>query len=140
VTLRALKPLDPAYPKELLTVGDHIRKRRLDLGLLQRDAAERIGVDTMTLFNWEVGRVRPNVRVMPAVIQFLGYDPIPPGGTLGARLRAARMARGWSQAELAGEIGVDPSTVSTWELRGEIQWPPSREIVARFLRGDDGRD
>jgi len=27
----------PAYPNELKTLGDHLRKRRLDLGLFQKD-------------------------------------------------------------------------------------------------------
>jgi transcriptional regulator with XRE-family HTH domain len=43
------KTLSAQYPKELNALGDYLRKRRLDLGLLQRDVAERIAVDDGTL-------------------------------------------------------------------------------------------
>ena len=34
----------PGYPEFPITVGEHIRKKRMDLGLLQREVAEIIGV------------------------------------------------------------------------------------------------
>ena len=54
-------------------MGDHLRKRRLDLGLLQREVAEQIGVDAMTICNWEKQRTVPEIRCMPRIIEFLGY-------------------------------------------------------------------
>jgi transcriptional regulator with XRE-family HTH domain len=54
-----------------------MRKRRLDLGLLQREVALRIGVDVTSVNNWERGRASPNLRAIPAVIRFLGYTPPP---------------------------------------------------------------
>src|SRR5712691_8111311 len=39
VRLQAQKPLAAAYPRELWTLGDRVRKRRLDLGLRQKDVA-----------------------------------------------------------------------------------------------------
>jgi len=36
---------------ELKTIGGHIRKRRLDLGLLQKEVALRISVDKSTVMN-----------------------------------------------------------------------------------------
>ena len=47
--LRALRPKPERYPKEISTLGDHIRNRRLDLDLLKSDVAEQIGVDTTTI-------------------------------------------------------------------------------------------
>ena len=44
VAFRRQRPPNPAYPKNLGTLGDHIRKRRLDLGLLQRDVAAQFDV------------------------------------------------------------------------------------------------
>src|SRR2546426_2892467 len=52
VTLSAKKPISEAYPKTLKTVGDHLRKRRLDLKLYQKDVAKAIGVDSLTSRNW----------------------------------------------------------------------------------------
>ncbi len=60
---------------ELRTLGDHIRKRRLDLGLLQRDVAARIGSDTSSVTNWEKGHTEPENRFLPAILELLGYDP-----------------------------------------------------------------
>lgn len=92
--LRAPKPIDKAYPTELRTIGDHIRKRRLDFGLLQREVALRIGVDKSTVFNWEAGTAKPNRRALSGVIAFLGYDPTETRSTIGERIPAARRAPG----------------------------------------------
>ena len=48
IQLTARKPPSPAYPRELKTLGDHLRKRRLDLGLLQPDVALELRVNEMT--------------------------------------------------------------------------------------------
>jgi transcriptional regulator with XRE-family HTH domain len=72
VTLRGRKPYPPAYPRELRTVGDRLRKRRLDLGLRQKDVARMLGVDEMTVNNWERKRTKPADRMLPKVKLFLG--------------------------------------------------------------------
>jgi DNA-binding XRE family transcriptional regulator len=59
------------YPKELRTLGDRIRKRRLDLGLLQWDVAESVEVDETTILHWEKNRTQPTARHMGAVMVFL---------------------------------------------------------------------
>ena len=43
--------LPHGYPVELRSIGDHIRKRRLDLGLLQIEVAVQIGVTESTVWN-----------------------------------------------------------------------------------------
>jgi len=75
VTLTAKKPISEAYPKNLQTIGDHCRKKRLDLKLFQNEVAHILGVDTMTICNWENNR-GPAINMIPKIIQFLGYDPI----------------------------------------------------------------
>ena len=55
------KPLSEAYPKEVRTLGDRIRKKRLDLGLRQRDVATQIGCDKTTVANWEKNRSEPRI-------------------------------------------------------------------------------
>jgi ribosome-binding protein aMBF1 (putative translation factor) len=42
VWLKGKKPKDTAYPKAVKTIGDAIRKRRLELGLRQKDVAKMI--------------------------------------------------------------------------------------------------
>ena len=51
--LSAKKPTNSAYQEKLITLGDHLRKKRLDLGLFQKDVAVAIGVGTMTICKWE---------------------------------------------------------------------------------------
>jgi DNA-binding XRE family transcriptional regulator len=41
------------------TLGERIRKWRLERGLFQRDLAKLIGVDEMTIVNWEKGKTKP---------------------------------------------------------------------------------
>lgn len=71
VSLKAPKPLFPKYPKELNRLGDHMRKRRMDLGLFQREVASRIGVSEATIYNWEGNKTSPQIRHIPKIIQFL---------------------------------------------------------------------
>jgi DNA-binding XRE family transcriptional regulator len=77
--LRATKPKPCQYPKLLNTLGDHIRNRRLDLGLFQSKVAEQIGVDTTSIHNWEGNKSAPAIRHIPAILRFLGYNPFAPG-------------------------------------------------------------
>jgi transcriptional regulator with XRE-family HTH domain len=113
--LRAKKPVNKGYPKELKTIGDHIRKRRLDLCLQQTQVALLICVDKTTIMNWEGGHRTPAIRYMPAIIRFLGYVPFSVGDSLPDRLKAYRRIRGLSRKRLARILGVDEATVSRWE-------------------------
>jgi transcriptional regulator with XRE-family HTH domain len=109
--LSAEKPLPKAYPCPLCTIGDHIRKRRLDLGLLQKEAAKQLGVSKATIMNWERNHRAPAFWNVPAVIRFLGYAPFPLGESLPERLRAYRKIHGLSRTRLARVLGVDESTL-----------------------------
>lgn len=115
VTLRGQKPPDLAYPKELRTFGDHIRKRRLDLGLLQRQLAERIGVHPGTVRNWETNATTVALKHVPAVVEFLGYAPFPEPASLAERIRLYRWQNGISRRELARRLRADETTVWRWE-------------------------
>ena len=130
------KPKDSAYPLELRTIGDHVRARRLDLGLFQKDVAKRIGVSTDTITNWEKRRSNPTLRVWPIVIGFLGYDPRPTGRTVGEKLRLHREGLGISCVDAAGIMGIDPSTLAKWELGKREPQGRFVPLVARFLRED----
>ena len=66
------KLLDPGYPVRPITVGEHIRKKRMDLGLLQREVAEIIGVTESSIWNWEHG-TEPELQYKSSIIIFLGY-------------------------------------------------------------------
>jgi len=55
------------------TLGERIRKWRLEQGLFQRDVAKIIGVDEMTIVNWErnwTGATEENLIRMEAMLKF----------------------------------------------------------------------
>lgn len=120
-------------PTELRTIGDHIRRRRLTLKLTQAQLAERLGVTSASIYGWENSVRTPGIEPMPAMIEFLGYNPLPAAATMAGRLVRHRTSLGLSQSASARLIGVDPSTLARWE-RGEKQ-PTGRFLasVNRFL-------
>ena len=131
LTLKALKPKVTDCPPVLL--GEHIKKRRLELGLTQKEAGKHFGVTSFTVTNWEHGLRKPAIQHLPAICQFLGYDPEPPTpDTLAERLAAKRRQFGWSQRVAAKKLGVDPSTWSAWEQGGTIMSKAHRHMVAKF--------
>jgi transcriptional regulator with XRE-family HTH domain len=96
-------------------MGDHLHKRRLDLRLDQKETAARLGVDPESLRNWEIGRTEPAIRFYPALLDFLGYSPLPEGQTRGQRILRMRVTRGWSRKALADIAGIDEATVGRLE-------------------------
>ncbi len=134
LTLRG-RILRPDYPAKPRTVGEHLKKARLDRGLEQKAAAQAIGCDPGTLLNWEKGRVAPDVRFWQAILRFLGYDPRPEPKTFGGQLRAAREAEGISEETLARRLGLDPGTLAAWEGdQVRRPYPRIRRIFEGYLR------
>lgn len=113
-SLRGARP-KPGYPKELKSLGDQLRARRLDLALSQTEASGRLGVDPSTIRNWENGRTEIEVRFYPALFEFLGSIPLREPMTLGEAICRKRMVRGWSRKLLASAAGVDEATVNRIE-------------------------
>lgn len=112
------------YPREkfikshniLKTIGDHIKKWRVDRGLRQKDVANKLGISVDTLANWEVRNTVPAIKQMPLIIQLLGYLPFEiDTSTLGGKIAFYRHIQGLSQRELAIEIGVNESTIFHYE-------------------------
>jgi transcriptional regulator with XRE-family HTH domain len=128
------RPSEKAYPKTLVTLGDHIRKRRLDLKLLQKDVGTLLEVDEETIWNWENNHCTPQIRFIPKVIDFLGYDPLVPlSETIGARLLKYRKRHGLSQKELAKLLVIDPTTLSRLERGRPKTRTHTIEKVSAFL-------
>ncbi len=85
---------------------------------MQKEVAEKIGVTKASIFNWEANTKAPDLRHMPAIIEFLGYNPLSGAHTVAEKLVRRRTALGMSQREAAERIGVDQGTLAKWE-RGE---------------------
>jgi transcriptional regulator with XRE-family HTH domain len=105
----------------------------MDLGLLQKEVAEKIGVNEASVYNWEKNLKGPALRFIPKVIEFLGYVPAEfKPGTVAQRIVTYRRLLGLSQKELARRLRVDQSTLGRWE-KGKGR-PSSRvfEIIKSF--------
>ena len=102
LTLKAKKPPSPLYPKSLNTIGNHLKKAKLDRGLFQKQVAKEIVVDPFTVLNWETGATNPKFRYLAAIIQFLGYNPAPvdPAAPFHVRLKGRRLELGLSLKQL----------------------------------------
>jgi transcriptional regulator with XRE-family HTH domain len=118
-------------------LGQHLKKRRRELGLLQREAAERMGVQRDTYINWETGKTAPVTAQFRPVVEFLGYDPTPVPKNLAERLEAKRRDLGVTFEQAAKYLGWDPGSLTrhlngTWALS-----PTSAEALERLLAMDE---
>jgi transcriptional regulator with XRE-family HTH domain len=75
-------------------LGDHIRRKRLDLGQGQRILARRLGVREETVHLWETGQAIPLPRHYGRIVRFLGYDPGSAASSLG-ELVLSNLRRNW---------------------------------------------
>lgn len=115
-------------------MGDHIRKRRYELDLLQKDIAQQIGVTLETMTNWENNHSYPKIKYWPKLIEFLGYDPEwKEGKDLSTALINYRRQHGLKRKFLAEKIGVDETTVLWWERGREVKVIRCKERLEDFL-------
>jgi transcriptional regulator with XRE-family HTH domain len=110
------KPLGGKYIENPTTIGEKVRNRRLELGLLQKDVAEIMGVCEDTITVWENGGASPQVNLYPKVTKFLEYFPFEVDtSTLGGKIKMYRFLNGICQEQLAMKLGVNESTVFHYE-------------------------
>ncbi len=133
VIVKTEKP--SACPRPPRTLGQHLKRRRISLGLGQKAVAERLGLDECTVGNGEKDRTYPAVRFLPRIIDYLGYTPFPEPKTMGERLRSRREAMGLSRKALAARLGIDTGTLQRYEQGRWRPGPRNRAILELFLGG-----
>jgi transcriptional regulator with XRE-family HTH domain len=121
--------IQKGYPDNPTTIGQHIKKRRLDLGLRQEDLAGSMGVRPPVCERWEQKNRLPSKKVWPKIIEFLGYDPRPVPVKFSDRLVWFRESKGLRQSDLSKLIKINPVRIGRWE-RG-IETPPIA-LIARL--------
>jgi DNA-binding transcriptional regulator YiaG len=64
----------PATPK---TLGEHLRKKRIDLHLSMTQLIERLGLDVSdsSVEKWEKSKIRPSAEHRRQIVEFIGFDP-----------------------------------------------------------------
>lgn len=93
------------------TLGEHLRHARTKRGIRQKDAALELGVAHDTYMCWEKDQKLPFPRYYPAIIQFVGYSPLPEPQTEGEKLRYERLTLGLTTKEMAKRLGIDQGTL-----------------------------
>lgn len=132
IRLKALKPKETdSQPK---TLGQHLRRRRIELGLTQKQAAAALGLSPFTVLNLEKDRTEAPITAYPVLIRWLGYGPFPAPKTLQERMRAARRNKGWTIAKAAARLGIDPATWGDWERTGRVAWERNTTRLQAFLQ------
>ena len=131
VAVEREKPGSSIKVSESDPIGRHILKRRLERGMLQRQLAEVLGVCEDSITGWENGHSLPQISIYPRLIVFLGYVPFATAiDTIGKRIKYYRMTKGLSYKRMGKLVGVDASTVGSWEnekflpkgkLRGKLE-------------------
>jgi DNA-binding XRE family transcriptional regulator len=135
MTLRTYARRPPTHPqgglRRRLTVilGEHLKKRRMELGLFQRQAAVQLGICQFTYIGWETGKKKPFTHSYARIVGFLGYDPMPVPATLGERIKAKRRELGMTQKQLADLFGWDEATVFRYERN---EWVPKGQRLQRL--------
>jgi len=114
----------------------HLRYRREILGLTRRDAAKQIGVRGAAVGQWETDKHHPENEYWPAIIRFIGYDPIcPDPQTVPEKIAFLCRHKGLSGVALAAQLGVDKATVYKWEHGGHQRtgWAKAARLDALVL-------
>jgi transcriptional regulator with XRE-family HTH domain len=136
--MKTSKPRSSKYPKTLVTVADHLKKRRLDLRLDQLAVAAILEVSAHTVRNWECGHTAVDVAVYPKLIQFLEYNPLPEPETRGQAVRRERISRGLSVKRLARLVGVDEATIRRLEADTPRMAKRQLTMICTYMGVDEG--
>ncbi|MCG3165578.1 MAG: hypothetical protein POELPBGB_01346 [Bacteroidia bacterium] len=128
-------PVSQHYPKEVRTIGDHLRTVRLDRKLSQLDVAKILFVTEDSVTGWELNRFTPTPKYIKGIVSFLGYVPIEWNkGSLGTRLHYARLISGLTLEQLAKHIGCDESNLRVIELDKRTPRNGTLEKLSEFIQ------
>jgi len=119
-------------PRDPKTLGEHLKRRRVQLGQKQAETARILGISTVSLSRWELDKGFPSWDHQPAVIDYLGYDPFKDFGIkdpysnetgfvaflsakepapIGHLLRRRRLELKLTVKACARKLGVDPKSI-----------------------------
>jgi transcriptional regulator with XRE-family HTH domain len=125
-----------------------LTEARLRSGLTMTELARALHISRPTLSLWEKGRRRPARSLWPRLAAVLGLELAevaalfadhPPARLDGRPLPSLSMVRrrsGMTQRELAGPVGVAPTTLAMWESARVRVAPGMADQLARVLDTD----
>jgi hypothetical protein len=84
--------------------------------------------------HWEEHlKLRIEIRFYPAILAFLGYNPLPDAKTPGEEIRRKRFTRGLSKRRLAQLAKTDEGTIARLESDTRGMARQSREKVTAYF-------
>ena len=109
---------------------DLLRDARQAAGYSQAGLARLVGVQLVTLKAWESGRRAPKPASQRRLADVLGlrFEDLEVADEA-EDLRRLRQARGWTRAEAADRLGLEPHTLQRVEEGLEL--PPDPRTMAR---------
>lgn len=140
--------------KEPTTIGQHLRRKRVQLKLHQAQVAKRLEVSTRTLSLWECDQIYPTWEYQPRIISFLGSNPfINPalGDSKGnetydvaslvskdtasilARIEKVRVQMKKSRSQFSEELGISAKTIWGWKTGKRSPSHLLRKRIEKFL-------
>jgi DNA-binding transcriptional regulator YiaG len=129
------KPKPVGYPTQPQSLGDHIRKKRMDLRISQGAVARHLGVSEDCVCYWEQNRNQPRLYQYPAIIKFLGYYPFDhETETFGGKIKRYKYEHGLNNEKLAKLLRVDETTVASWELNNRRPLKRSMNFVLSVIQ------
>ena len=133
--------------------GMALQRLRRAAGLSVDDVTRAIGTTRSAVGHWESGSGSPHPRYRDTLARLYGVEALPlpakrvaretppapttrlpPPGIDGARVRALRRDRGWTQAEVAEMVGASASAMARWEA---LSRTPTRRMWERLAAALD---
>ena len=119
------------FPKELQSIGNHIKYTRLERRILIKDVIDELKIDRETLRGWELNLFEPHVSHYPLIIHFLGYNPCQfETDSLSGKIKSYRYKNGLTQKQFGELLQTDAAVVWQWESNGR---PPLEKTKKRIL-------
>ena len=118
--------------------GQQIRAQRETLGVSQAALARALGISAAKMCRWELEHTQPPPPAIrervERTLSALKTEQQPPDDALhtAARIRSARLERGWTQAVLARRLGRSERSIGDWE-RGRVPDTLSLRSLAMTL-------
>jgi DNA-binding transcriptional regulator YiaG len=126
------------YIETPITLGDKIRKRRIELQLTIQQLARLLEVTEEAVVYWEYNRGQPKVYNYPKLIEVLGFLPFEVDtSTLGGKIIAYRYSKGLSRNKFSKMLGVDESTLRNCEENKYIPEAHIMQILQNLFKEND---
>ena len=131
IRISTKKPKGVGYPTPTdRSLGAALKRRRLDLGLTQKEVARSFGIrkDSYQTFEWN--EYIPHISKRKMINEFLGYNRWDDGSdTLKNRCLCFRIEKGLTMTQLADIIGVSRGTIERVENEITISEQMFQKVV-----------